>query len=150
MEGFLTLLVELRHVFGNDMDKVMILSAIGQQFLTDSSLRPFTRADAEQAELAASPRRTTNIDALARATGIPRESVRRKVNELVTAGFVERPAKGGLHIARGAAARLQTSTDVTVGMLDSLFAAYLATLVAQGRVPGLSARTSDHADPDGE
>lgn len=137
VEGFLTLLVELRRVFGNDIDKVIILSAIGQQFLTDSNLRPFSRADAEQADFASAPRRTTNIDALARATGIPRESVRRKVNELVAAGLVERPAQGGLRIGHGAAARLERSTGVSVEMLDTLFAAYLAMLVARGRVPPL-------------
>lgn len=41
-EGFLGLLVEMRHVFGNDMDKVMILAAIGQRMLRDPQMRHLT------------------------------------------------------------------------------------------------------------
>jgi hypothetical protein len=137
VEGFLTLLVELRRAFGNDMDKVIILSAIGQQRLSDPALSGTSRAELERMDVSPARRITTNIDALARATGIPRESVRRKVNELVADTLVERPAEGGLRIAPGVASRLQASTDVTVEMLDTLFGAYLAMLVAQGRVPPL-------------
>jgi hypothetical protein len=137
VEGFLTVLVELRRVFGNDMDKVIILSAIGQQYLRDPALSSTSRAEVERMDVAPGLRSTTNIDALARATGIPRESVRRKVNELIANKLVERAAEGGLHVAPGVAGRLQGSTDVTVEMLDTLFGAYLAMLVAQGRAPPL-------------
>lgn len=150
VEGFLTLLVELRRVFGNDMDKVIILSAIGQQYLRDPALSGTSRVDVEGMEVAPGRRSTTNIDALARATGIPRESVRRKVNELIADKLVERPAEGGLHVAPGIAGRMQASTDVTVEMLDSLFAAYLAMLVAQGRVPPLPTQKPGHPAPEGE
>jgi hypothetical protein len=137
VEGFLTVLVELRGVFGNDMDKVIILSAIGQQYLRDPALSGTSRAEVERMDVAPGLQSTTNIDALARATGIPRESVRRKVNELIADKLVERPAGGGLRVAPGVSGRLQASTDVTVEMLDTLFGAYLAMLVAQGRVPPL-------------
>jgi hypothetical protein len=129
VEGFLTLLVELRRVFGNDMDKVMILSAIGQQMLRDPAMPTMPLEVANTVGPGVHSDRRTNIDALARATGIPRESVRRKVNELTEAGLVRRADDGGIVIADGAAARLATSTDVEVAMLDRIFADLLALMV---------------------
>lgn len=132
------------------MDKVMILSAIGQQYLREPALIAAPRASVERSGVAPGPQSWTNIDALSRATGIPRESVRRKVNELIDAGLVVRPAEGGLHVAPGAAAQLQGSTDVTIEMLDALFGAYFAMLVAQGSVPPLAARQPGPASPEGD
>jgi hypothetical protein len=150
VEGFLTLLVELRRVFGNDMDKVMILSAIGQQFLREPALVGTPRIEVERQDVAPGRQSTTNIDALVRATGIPRESVRRKVNELIGDALVARGPDGGLHVAAGVAARMQASTDVTVEMLDMLFGTYYAMLVAQGRVPTLPSRKPGHSGPEGD
>lgn len=84
-----------------------------------------TRRVARYVEL---PKPATNIDALARATGIPRESVRRKVNELIAEGLVRRDEENRLGIAAGAAARLAPSTEVTIHMLDNLIATYLAMM----------------------
>jgi hypothetical protein len=134
VEAFLTLLVELRRAFGNDMDKVILLSAIGQQHLGDPALSGTSRAKLERMDMVPAMRSATNIDALARATGIPRESVRRKVNELIADKLVERTPEAGLCVAPGVAARLQGSTDVTIEMLDTLFATYLAMLVAERRI----------------
>lgn len=128
VEGFLRLMVELRRVFGNDLDKVIILSAIGQQLLRDARLPSRTYDEWIDEPLVALPDKATNIDALARATGIPRESVRRKVNELIASELVVRNDGHRLTIAPGAAARLAASTEVTVGMLDTLVSTYLALL----------------------
>jgi hypothetical protein len=146
VEGFLGLLIELRRVFGNDLDKVMILSAIGQQLLLDRRLPQRSYDQWIAAPLVERPDRATSIDALARATGIPRESVRRKVNELMADGFVVRNDRNNLEIAPGAAARLSGSTEVTIAMLDRVVAGYIAGLsrlqvmraerLVHGEVPG--------------
>lgn len=151
MEGFLTLMVELRRVFGNDLDKVMILSAIGQQVLRDPGTAAVSYEDAVRAPPLWRTLKTTNIDALARATGIPRESVRRKVNELMAAGLVVRDAELGLTVARGAAGMLSHSTDLTIGMLDRLVAGYLEMLVDRRILPLLTPAPfqPQKDDPDG-
>jgi hypothetical protein len=128
VEGFLELMLELRRVFGNDLDKVIILSTIGQQLLRDGRLPKRSYGDWIGTPPIDLPHRATNIDALARATRIPRESVRRKVNELIADGLVRRDEENRLVIAAGAAARLANSTHVTIEMLDNLIAAYLAIL----------------------
>jgi predicted transcriptional regulator len=129
VEGFLRLMVELRRVFGNDLDKVIILSAIGQQLLLDARLPARTYDQWIDTPLVEGRERVTNIDALARATGIPRESVRRKVNELIADGLVVRNEGHRLMIASGAAARLADSTEITIEMLDTLLSSYLAMMV---------------------
>lgn len=129
VEGFLTLLVELRRVFGNDLDKVIILSAIGQQMLLDRHVPDRPYDDWILHPMKERHGKVTNIDAIARATGIPRESVRRKVNELIADRMVVRTERNELSPAPGVAARLAKSTDISVGMLDTMFSTYLAMMV---------------------
>jgi hypothetical protein len=134
VEGFLKLMVELRRVFGNDLDKVIILSTIGRRMIRDSSLPQVSHADARSRPFPQRAGADINIDALSRASGIPRESVRRKVNELVAAGFVARNPQRGLIIAPGTLDRLSATTMVTIAMLDELVATYLAALCRGGAV----------------
>jgi hypothetical protein len=137
VEGHLGLLCILRSVLGNDLDKVIILAVIGQQVL-----RGLVPADESSAALIASltdgmaldTRVLTNIESIATATGIPRESVRRKVGELVAAGWIERLETGGLMICAPAVAALQPATDHTTAFLDRLVAGYVAMMVAGGRI----------------
>ncbi len=129
VEGFLALMVEMRRVFGNDLDKVIILSAIGQQMLLDRQVPERSYDDWILHPLKERHGKVTNIDALARATGIPRESVRRKVNELIADRMVVRNERNELSPAPGVAAHLAKSTDISVGMLDAMFSTYLAMMV---------------------
>jgi hypothetical protein len=135
VEGHLRLLCILRSILGNDLDKVIILAVIGQQVL-----RSQMPADASSAALIGSggvvldARLLTNIESIATATGIPRESVRRKVGELVAAGWIERLETGGLMICPPAIAALQPATDHTGAFLDRLVAGYVAMMAAGGRI----------------
>lgn len=78
--------------------------------------------------------RSTNIDAIARASQIPRESVRRKVNELIADALVQRDDDGALSIRAGAAARLAPTTQVTIAMLDAVLGAVLMAINAIGMI----------------
>ncbi|MGL4541737.1 MAG: hypothetical protein ACRCUI_04415 [Polymorphobacter sp.] len=124
VEGHLRLLTNLRAVFGNDMDKIIVLGAIGQQMMTDR------RAD--DRSVAVSRDRLTNIGSIATATGVPRESVRRKVGELIAAGWIVRDTTGGLAVTKQAATELQPSSDDAVDMLDTLFDRFLVMMTARG------------------
>ncbi|MGL4543112.1 MAG: hypothetical protein ACRCUI_11440 [Polymorphobacter sp.] len=132
VEEFLLLLVELRHAFGNDIDKVIILSLIGQQFLRTPALPAIPQAATQTGQPPDPARRSTNIDALVRASRIPRESVRRKVNELIADALVERLENGGLAIRAGASARLAPATLVSIGMLDAVFSVYMGRMCDLG------------------
>lgn len=132
VEEHLRLMTVLRRYFGNDMDKIMIMAAIGQQQLRDPALPQRAYAPASVGPLLGNPARYTNVDRIAAATGIPRESVRRKVNELIAAGWVERVGKRALAVHPRAAADMQPATSTVFDILDRMFAEFAARLVERG------------------
>jgi hypothetical protein len=83
--------------------------------------------------------RLTNVGSIAAALGIPRESVRRKVSELVAAGWVARDEAGHLGVTPRAAADLGPATFDAIAMLDGLFAQYL-TMMIRHQMINLDAR----------
>jgi hypothetical protein len=143
VEAFLELMVAMRARFGSDMDSIILLSAIGQQMLADPDL--LVRGDAGMERAPARKwRYATNLDALARATGIPRETVRRKINALEADGLVNRLPDQTVVIGPGAAQQLAPLTEATITMLDRIFSGYARLLARQG--PATSTRTKGNSD----
>jgi hypothetical protein len=143
VEGHLGLLCILRSLLGNDLDKVMILAAIGQRLL-HSALQPeLADDDIEREVVVRDKRRLINIESVANSTGIPRESVRRKVNELAHAGWIERLDDGGLTILPKAVEQLLPATMHTRVFLDRLIARYMWLMVSDGRIDVIPAGGAD-------
>ncbi|TFU06283.1 hypothetical protein EUV02_04585 [Polymorphobacter arshaanensis] len=132
VEGHLRILVELRQVFGNDLDKIMILAVIGQQMLGEPQFQTSRFEQLGNVIPPLSQERLTNIGSIAAATGIPRESVRRKVDELVKAGWVVRGANGHLVVDAQASSDLSPPTLTAIDMLDGLFTQFAGLLAARG------------------
>lgn len=91
--------------FDGDLAAAIVLGEIAQhnvrRFMREvlpASGKPAAEAATDEA-IAASLRRC-NVTSVAEASGIPRESVRRKVAGLVAQGLVSRDAKGGLAVTR--------------------------------------------------
>jgi hypothetical protein len=133
VEAYLELLIAMRARFGSDLDAIILLSAIGQQMLADPGMPVMG-----EAELRSAPMRTwryaTNLDALSRATGIPRETVRRKINALAAEGLVARLPDQTVVIGPGAAQLLAPLTHTTITMLDRVFSGY-SRLLARHSMP---------------
>jgi acylphosphatase len=128
-EGLIESLTNLRTAFGNDMDKIVVLAVIGQsaQRLTpigntfEDSLKP---SDIELPRAA-----VTNVQSITDSTGIPRESVRRKVNELVESGWVEKLEDGSIRIIGSAAASdLRRVTEKQFVVIDKTMSAMITEL----------------------
>ena len=134
VEEHLRLMKALRAHFGNDMDKIMIMAAIGQQQLRDPAQPKRAYAPAKDGPLTGDPQRFTNVDRLAAATGIPRESVRRKVNELIEVGWVERVGTRALAVRPQAAADMQSATLTEFDVLDRVFAEFMVGLMDAGEL----------------
>ena len=132
VEGHLRILTGLRQVFGNDMDKMMVLAVIGQQMLSDPAMAGRSHGSHDASLPPLDRNRLTNTGSIAAAAGIPRESVRRKVNELVAAGWVTRDDAGGLAVAPLAATDLSPSTLDAIAMLDGLIGQYLTMMIDKG------------------
>ena len=143
VEEHLRLMTALRRYFGNDLDKIIIMAAIGQQQLKEPNLPRRAYAPRVEGPPLGDPGRFTNVERIAAATGVPRESVRRKVKELIACGWVVRLGSRALAVHPRAAVDLQPTTEVVFPMLDRLFAEFAGELSPAGGPEGGAPASSD-------
>jgi hypothetical protein len=115
--GFSKLLIECRRLFDGDMDQLVILTVIGDRTLTVDRSKGLTYPEFLKGRRGASEPRPTNTQSVADSTGIPRETVRRKINRLVGRGWVKKNDDGTLEVTKNAAVDMAPATQVT---LDSM------------------------------
>ena len=84
------LLVVARPVVGGDLDKLLIVMVVAQRTAEHPALNPSGLDAALAGRLATFPSLHTNVRSIAESTGLPRETVRRKVAQLVAAGWIAR------------------------------------------------------------
>lgn len=119
------LLIECRQAFDGDLDMFLVLAVIGDRTFSQR------HADAEMDyEAFQSPERPLtqtldiNLRSIAEYSGIPRETVRRKILELDKRAWITRMENGSLTATRKATADLQpltqTSIEYVAGMMELL------------------------------
>lgn len=122
--GFTRLLVQLRKHFDGDLDLALVLAVIGSRTQTEKwtpelvELGQLTNWD----EVKDKPL-PINIQSVADYSGIPRETVRRKVAILQDKGWVTRGADGRLAVTQDAAPDLEDATGDTIAYLAALLKA---------------------------
>ena len=127
LSSFNRLLIQLRTAFDGDLDLMLVLAVIGDRTRTANwqpepvTYRQLTRRNGEEHLQVA-----INIQSVADYTGIPRETVRRKVKVLVGKGWVARDAEGRLTISASAAADLEPSTIHSIQYLAAISNAVLS------------------------
>ncbi len=84
LELLFSILMDERPIFGDDLDALLVYTAISRHHLRDERLG-LAIEDPDFGE-----RRGLTTAAIARSTGIPRETVRRKLLLLETKGLLER------------------------------------------------------------
>ena len=125
LSGFTQLLTQLRNRFDGDLDLMLILAVIGDRTRPEHwspellTYRQMTRENFDQ-----HLQNPINIQSIADSTGIPRETVRRKVSVLQEKGWVTRDLDGRLFIGRSAAPELEQSTSDTMVYLARLMTAF--------------------------
>src|SRR5215469_13027828 len=85
---FLELLQLVRTICDGDLDKGIILLAIVERTVRHPAYRETTVAQRLEGEVPVFPNIGVNARSIAESSGIPRESVRRKVAEMVTDGWI--------------------------------------------------------------
>ncbi len=131
---FTRLLVQLRGRFDGDLDLMLVLAVIGDRMRPDSwtpELR--TGRKLTVGDDGARRKYPVNIQSVSDFSGIPRETVRRKVSILQRNGWVTRHADGRLEVTPRAAEDLEAATGDSVAYLEALLAAFEAT---RGRAGG--------------
>lgn len=124
LSGFTQLLVQLRHRFDGDLDLALVLAVIGsrtQAAYWKPELTELSRLS--DGEFANNARLPINIQSIAGYSGIPRETVRRKVAILQDRGWVTRATDGSLTVTPAAACDLQDATGDTIAYLAALLRA---------------------------
>jgi DNA-binding MarR family transcriptional regulator len=110
---FNDLLIECRRHFDGDMDQMLILSIIGERTFTPERARGLSYDDFLQGRRSPGLRRRINTQSIADCTGIPRETVRRKLRVLIDRGWVRRLEDGALEVSERAAADLANAQQAT-------------------------------------
>jgi hypothetical protein len=118
--AFGDLLIAARRHFDGDLDCFLILAVVGSRTLSRDSLKGLQygqflsgRRHADQ------PSNLINVQSISAVTGIPRESVRRKVNHLLERGWLVREGRG-LVAGPTAAVELRELTEATLRYIGTL------------------------------
>ena len=124
VSAFADLMIMLRRDFGGDLDMMLILAIIGDRRFS----RRAEGADIAYERLGRTPVRqngspSINAHSIAQFARMPKETVRRKVAQLIERGWVVRDEQGDLRPTEKAAADLHASTDATLDYLRRIIAA---------------------------
>jgi hypothetical protein len=117
------LLVRLRREFDGDLDLLLVLAVIADRVRPEGwSPELRTSRNLSRGEGAAHFLNPINIQSVAEFSGIPRETVRRKVRTLEARGWVARNTRGHLAILPRAAEDLEAATLESVDYMSALVA----------------------------
>jgi predicted transcriptional regulator len=122
-DAFCELLVTLRRQFGGDLDRMLVLAVIGSRTLSQGRIDGMCYGGFMKAERADEPA-PINLQSIADYTGIPRETVRRKLHDLERAGWITRRDKGHLVATAKAAQDLEPATQATMRYLLAVTGAW--------------------------
>ena len=125
VEGMMRLLTALRGHFGGDLDLMLVLGVIGGRTLPSSWVGKLeTYGHLTRAGIDAQLPSAINLQSIADYTGIPRETVRRKLAILLERGWVTRNKDGYLAATRKAGEDLEVATGDSLEYLADLFAVF--------------------------
>ena len=122
--------------FENDLTACVVLGEIAQHNIRGLMREKLPRSGLPSGEFAtreivAANLRRCNAHSVAEASGIPRETVRRKIEKLVDWGYITRDAKGGLALKPGVSRHFKAFDRQTIVDLCAL-AERVRRIVAKG------------------
>ena len=117
-------LIDCRTAFEGDLDMLLVLSVIGDRTFSQRRADPGLDFDSFQKGSALTPPEDINIRSIALFSGIPRETVRRKVAQLTDKGWVERNADGFIVATQKAKQDLAPLTEASIKYLARMMDAF--------------------------
>lgn len=120
---FCDLLVTLRRAFGGDLDRMLVMAVIGTRTLAWGRIEGLSYGEFMALAPGTTELAPINLQSIADYSGIPRETVRRKVQELQRAGWVRKRDDGYLVATSQAAAELVAATEATLKYLVAVASA---------------------------
>lgn len=114
-------LIACRKNFDGDIDLFLVLCVIGERTFSQRNVKPDMKYDewasANVKEVAAE---NINVQSIADFSGIPRETVRRKLRILIAKGWVERDEQGFVRATQKAKTDLQPLTTASLQYLSEM------------------------------
>jgi DNA-binding MarR family transcriptional regulator len=107
-------LIECRAALDGDLDMFLVLAVIGDRTFSQRKVDPAMTFAEFQASTTQTAPEDINVRSIAEFSGIPRETVRRKVAELVERGWVAKKDDGFLVATAQAKAELEPLTNASV------------------------------------
>ncbi|UHD17233.1 helix-turn-helix domain-containing protein [Thiocapsa bogorovii] len=129
-DAFCELLVTLRRQFGGDLDRMLVLAVIGSRTLSQGRIDRMSYDQFMDSRRADEPA-PINLQSIADYSGIPRETVRRKLHDLERAGWITRRDKGYLVATAKAAVDLEPATRATMRYLLAVVGAWREAISEQ-------------------
>jgi hypothetical protein len=116
-------LIECRRTFDGDLDLFLVLAVIGDRTFSQRRANPALDFAAFQSrEREQTPPEDINVRSIADFSGIPRETVRRKVAQLLEKGWVTRNDDGFITASRQATAELEPLTKTSIRYIARMMA----------------------------
>ena len=123
VSSFTWFLAKCRKQFSGDLDLMLVLATIGDRTLAARHVpADMTYEQFVGGQMGHVPVEPINIQSVADFLGMPKETVRRKINSLIDLGWVERDANGALAATAKAARELAPLTDEGVDYLGRMWA----------------------------
>lgn len=120
VDGFTELLITLRGQFRGDLDMMLVLAIIGSRTLPPRRTRGMSYQDFANGTRIDPRPSPINLQSISESSGIPRETVRRKVHDLRALGWVDRRDDGVLVVTEKAAQDLAPATEATLRYLIAI------------------------------
>ncbi|HHX36154.1 MAG TPA: hypothetical protein GX719_12890 [Gammaproteobacteria bacterium] len=120
VEALCELLIALRQQFLGDLDLMLILAIISSRSLPTGDADSMSYTDFMSDKNKKRAEQPINIQSIAECSGIPRETVRRKVNKLEDLGFIKRDAACMLKLTSKATTQLKPATEASLRYLITL------------------------------
>lgn len=119
--AFTRLMVHLRQCFDGDLDMMLVLAAIGDRTRPENWARELVDYGAlTQHHSGSAGQYPLNVQSIAEYTGIPRETVRRKLAALERKGWIARDERGHITATGAASADLSEATRHAMDYLATL------------------------------
>ena len=120
-------LIECRRHFDGDLDLFLVLAIIGDRsFAAAKAPRDLTYDALLDVDRTPIEPEALNVVSISLFSGIPRETVRRKVNDLMAKGWVERDDQGFVRATRKAATDLHPLTQISFEYLARMARVFAA------------------------
>lgn len=120
-------LIECRRVFDGDLDMFLVLAVIGDRTFSQRKVDPGTTFEQFRLPVQITTPEDINIRSIADFSGIPRETVRRKVAQLTERGWVTKTDDGFLVASLKAKEELEPLTETSISYIASMMRLFAAS-----------------------